>query len=212
VTRRRGARRLRRGRRVGLEQLRAPACRSSAGRPRRAGGARNGLTLVGWGACLATPTRPLTLALRLLGTHNDAKNCVICSRWRTTRRSRSTAISIADASSSPAGSGRSSGTSSCLVGTRRRRSSCEAWPSSASYGDEASGARWSSMRWQIAAPVELGPCSSRRPQPILRFYQLLGFRMLRVERDAFTASAGYPHEPTIDGIPLRDRIWLSLSL
>ena len=46
---------------------------------------------------------------------------------------------------------------------------------------------------------------------VLRFYQLLGFRLLRVERDAFTPEAGYP-EIEIDGIPLRDRVWLSLSL
>jgi len=46
----------------------------------------------------------------------------------------------------------------------------------------------------------------------LRFYQLLGFRMLRVERDAFTASGGYPSGLTIDGIPLRDRVWLTLPL
>ncbi len=46
----------------------------------------------------------------------------------------------------------------------------------------------------------------------LRFYQLSGFRMLRVERDAFTAANGYPDGITIDGIPLRDRIWLTLSL
>ena len=46
---------------------------------------------------------------------------------------------------------------------------------------------------------------------VLRFYQLLGFRLLRVERDAFTADAGYP-EIEIDGIALRDRVWLSLSL
>jgi N-acetylglutamate synthase-like GNAT family acetyltransferase len=46
----------------------------------------------------------------------------------------------------------------------------------------------------------------------LRFYQLLGFRMLRVERDAFTTSGGYPAGLTIDGIPLRDRVWLTLPL
>ena len=46
---------------------------------------------------------------------------------------------------------------------------------------------------------------------VLRFYQRLGFRLLRVERDAFTPAAGYP-EIEIDGIPLRDRVWLSLSL
>jgi GNAT superfamily N-acetyltransferase len=46
---------------------------------------------------------------------------------------------------------------------------------------------------------------------VLRFYQLLGFRMLRVERDAFTPETGYP-EIEVDGIALRDRIWLSLTL
>jgi hypothetical protein len=46
---------------------------------------------------------------------------------------------------------------------------------------------------------------------VLRFYQLLGFRMLRVERDAFTPENGYP-EIDVDGIPLRDRVWLSLEL
>jgi GNAT superfamily N-acetyltransferase len=46
----------------------------------------------------------------------------------------------------------------------------------------------------------------------LRFYQRLGFRMLRVERDAFVPADGYREGLTIEGIPLRDRVWLSLSL
>jgi GNAT superfamily N-acetyltransferase len=46
---------------------------------------------------------------------------------------------------------------------------------------------------------------------VLRFYQLLGFRLLRVERDVFTPEAGYP-ELEIDGIRLRDQVWLSLDL
>ncbi|GAA4359176.1 GNAT family N-acetyltransferase [Angustibacter luteus] len=46
----------------------------------------------------------------------------------------------------------------------------------------------------------------------LRFYQRRGFRMLSVERDAFTASTGYPDPIDIDGIPLRDRVWLSMDL
>lgn len=45
----------------------------------------------------------------------------------------------------------------------------------------------------------------------LRFYQLLGFRLLRIERDVFTPEAGYP-EIDIDGIRLRDQVWLSLAL
>jgi GNAT superfamily N-acetyltransferase len=46
----------------------------------------------------------------------------------------------------------------------------------------------------------------------LRFYQRLGFRMLRVKRDAFTPADGYPDGLLIDGIPLRDRVWLTLAL
>ena len=46
----------------------------------------------------------------------------------------------------------------------------------------------------------------------LRFYQRLGFRMLRVERDAFTPADGYAAGFTIEGIPLRDRVWLDLAL
>jgi len=46
----------------------------------------------------------------------------------------------------------------------------------------------------------------------LRFYQRQGFRMLRIEHDAFTAADGYPEGITIDGIPLRDRVWLSMAL
>jgi GNAT superfamily N-acetyltransferase/catechol 2,3-dioxygenase-like lactoylglutathione lyase family enzyme len=46
---------------------------------------------------------------------------------------------------------------------------------------------------------------------LLGFYQRLGFRFLRVERDVFTLEAGYP--PTeVDGVPLRDQVWLSLTL
>jgi GNAT superfamily N-acetyltransferase len=46
----------------------------------------------------------------------------------------------------------------------------------------------------------------------LRFYQRLGFRLLSVERDAFTAATGYPERIVIDGIPLLDRVWLSRDL
>jgi predicted N-acetyltransferase YhbS len=47
---------------------------------------------------------------------------------------------------------------------------------------------------------------------ILRFYQQLGFRLLSIERDAFTPATGYPDAIVIDGIPLRDRVWLSQDL
>lgn len=46
----------------------------------------------------------------------------------------------------------------------------------------------------------------------LRFYQRRGFRMLRIERDAFTAASGYADGIDIDGIPLRDRVWLDQYL
>jgi hypothetical protein len=36
--------------------------------------------------------------------------------------------------------------------------------------------------------------------------------MLRIQRDAFTTADGYPDGLTIDGIPLRDRVWLTLDL
>ena len=46
----------------------------------------------------------------------------------------------------------------------------------------------------------------------LRFYQRAGFRMRAVERDAFTPMVGYPEGMIIDGIRLRDRVWLDLDL
>ena len=46
----------------------------------------------------------------------------------------------------------------------------------------------------------------------LRFYQRQGFRMRSIERDAFTARTGYPADIDIDGIALRDRVWLDYPL
>jgi catechol 2,3-dioxygenase-like lactoylglutathione lyase family enzyme len=40
----------------------------------------------------------------------------------------------------------------------------------------------------------------------------LGFRMRAVERDAFTPATGYEPGLRIDGIELRDRVWLDLPL
>ena len=42
----------------------------------------------------------------------------------------------------------------------------------------------------------------------LRFYQRQGFRFRSVERDVFTAEAGYPPGLEVDGIPLLDQVWL----
>lgn len=46
----------------------------------------------------------------------------------------------------------------------------------------------------------------------LRFYQRHGFRLRSVERDAFTSSVGYPAGARIDGIDLRDRVWLDREI
>jgi ribosomal protein S18 acetylase RimI-like enzyme len=46
----------------------------------------------------------------------------------------------------------------------------------------------------------------------LRLYQRLGFRMERVVRDYFNDARGYPPHLTVNGIPLRDQVWLSLEL
>ena len=42
----------------------------------------------------------------------------------------------------------------------------------------------------------------------IAFYQRLGFRMRSVERDAFNEATGYAPGIVIDGIELRDRVWL----
>jgi ribosomal protein S18 acetylase RimI-like enzyme len=46
----------------------------------------------------------------------------------------------------------------------------------------------------------------------LRFYQRVGFRMLRIQRDAFTAATGYSDDDRIDDIPLRDQVWFDREL
>jgi ribosomal protein S18 acetylase RimI-like enzyme len=45
----------------------------------------------------------------------------------------------------------------------------------------------------------------------LRFYQRLGFRMDRIERDAFCPDRGYT-SLEVDGIQVRDRVWLSVDV
>jgi GNAT superfamily N-acetyltransferase len=46
----------------------------------------------------------------------------------------------------------------------------------------------------------------------LRFYQRQGFRFRTIERDAFGPATGYPAGLEIDGIALRDRVWLDLAV
>lgn len=47
---------------------------------------------------------------------------------------------------------------------------------------------------------------------LLRFYQRLGFRMTRIERDVFTPAAGYPAELFSDGVRVLDRVWFERRL
>lgn len=58
----------------------------------------------------------------------------------------------------------------------------------------------------------IGIATAAAEVDLLRFYQRLGFRFERVERDVFTAGAGYPIDLRVDGIPIRDRVWLGLDL
>lgn len=46
----------------------------------------------------------------------------------------------------------------------------------------------------------------------LRFYQRHGFRMRSVDRDVFTIATGYPPGLCVDGIAIRDRVWLDRRL
>ena len=46
----------------------------------------------------------------------------------------------------------------------------------------------------------------------LRFYQRQGFRFRSVERDAFGPESGYPPGLEVDGIALRDRVWLDRAV
>lgn len=46
----------------------------------------------------------------------------------------------------------------------------------------------------------------------LRFYQRCGFRMLGIERNAFTPETGYPDPIMVDGVRLWDRVWFDFDL
>lgn len=46
----------------------------------------------------------------------------------------------------------------------------------------------------------------------MAFYQKAGFRLWRIERDAFTAERGYPADLEENGIRLRDMVWLDQRL
>src|SRR5262249_12558016 len=46
----------------------------------------------------------------------------------------------------------------------------------------------------------------------LAFYQRLGFRLTRIERDFFTPDKGYPEGLTENSIPTRDMAWMERDL
>jgi ribosomal protein S18 acetylase RimI-like enzyme len=47
---------------------------------------------------------------------------------------------------------------------------------------------------------------------VLAFYQKIGFRIWKIERDFFNAARGYPEGIEENGIPLRDMVWLDQRL
>jgi GNAT superfamily N-acetyltransferase len=68
----------------------------------------------------------------------------------------------------------------------------------------ASAAREGATRMLVAtAAADIGN---------LRFYQRCGFRFASIEHDAFTPDTGYPERIVVDGVPLRDRVWLEQPL
>jgi ribosomal protein S18 acetylase RimI-like enzyme len=57
--------------------------------------------------------------------------------------------------------------------------------------------------------IVVGTASSGVRQ--LAFYQRLGFRMTRIDREYFTSARGYPPGLEENGIPTRDMVWFSWS-
>ena len=116
---------------------------------------------------------------------------------------------------SPSNTEPSSDTCSWWIATRPRRSSCEAWHVVETHQRRGIGralVERAVAESRAGGAGTLLVATATADVGNLRFYQRLGFRMLRVERDAFTASEGYPEGLVIDGIPLRDRVWLTRSL
>jgi len=66
------------------------------------------------------------------------------------------------------------------------------------------------LRAAGAKRVIVGTASSGLRQ--LGFYQRLGFRLSRVERDYFTPERGYPPDLSENGISSRDIVWMDQAL
>ena len=97
-------------------------------------------------------------------------------------------------------SGRMEITNMAVVGAARRR------------GVGARLVQAAAERATAAGASELVVATGGADVGNLAFYQRQGFRLRDVERDAFTAVQGYPPGLEVDGIPLRDRVWLDRPL
>jgi RimJ/RimL family protein N-acetyltransferase len=86
-------------------------------------------------------------------------------------------------------------------------------PQSRRKGAGKSAPRWYALLWSArfsAGAIRVFAATATADIRNLRFYQRLGFRMDRIERDAFSVARGYP-VLEMEGIPLRDRVWLSIT-
>ena len=86
-----------------------------------------------------------------------------------------------------------------IPGRRRRGLGTRLVARSASWVRERSGSR-------------LVAASPSAHLDVLGFFQRLGFRVLRVERDAYGPEHGYSDRLGTQGIQVRDRVWLELEL
>ena len=79
------------------------------------------------------------------------------------------------------------------------------------------GRRYSARRAALdlaaaGSAVEMVVATAAADVGNLRFYQRQGFRFRSVERDAFGPESGYPPGLEVDGIALRDRVWLDRAV
>ena len=147
------------------------------------------------------------------GTPGTARRSGRSSSSRRTPPSSSTATWTSGGSSSPARRRRSSGTCSSWRADGRGSWSCEhgrrGRPSAPRHRARAGAARHRGRPRRGRRSLLVATATADTGN--LHFYQRMGFRMLRVEPDAFTPAEGYPDGVTIDGIALRDRVWLARS-
>jgi ribosomal protein S18 acetylase RimI-like enzyme len=66
------------------------------------------------------------------------------------------------------------------------------------------------LRARGVTRVVVGTSSSGIGQ--LAYYQKVGFRLARIERDFFTPERGYPDGLVENGIPVRDMVWMDQEI